>query len=62
VLLALALTLLLPSVVQGEEDRTPSVTSFREASNGYDFFALAVAPAEGEEGAIGLLSQDTGVR
>jgi hypothetical protein len=54
--LVLVLGLLLPAVVQGDEVRSPSVTGFRlEASNGYEFLALAgEAPPEGDEGWIGL--------
>jgi len=55
-MLALVMTLLLPAAVQGEEDRPTTVTGFRlEASNGYEFLALAgEAPPEGDEGWIGL--------
>jgi hypothetical protein len=54
--LVLVFGLLLPAVVQGDEVRSPSVTGFRlEASNGYEFLALAgEAPPEGDEGWIGL--------
>jgi hypothetical protein len=53
--LALALILLLPTAVQGEEDLVPSLTGFGlQASNGYTFSAVAGAPAEGEEGWISL--------
>jgi hypothetical protein len=56
VMLTLALALLLPAVGKGEVDPTPSFTIFRlQASNGYDFFALAAPPQEeGEEGLIYL--------
>jgi hypothetical protein len=51
--LALALAMLVPAAVRGEEGQPPAVTAFRlKASNGYEFFALAGAPAEGEEGGI----------
>lgn len=55
-MLALVTTLLLPAAVQGEEDRPTTVTGFRlEASNGYEFLALAgEGPPEGDEGWIGL--------
>lgn len=54
VTLALVLALLLPAAVQGEEDPVPSFTGFAlQASNGYVFVALAVGPAEGEEGEEG---------
>lgn len=60
-MLALALALLLPAAVQGEEDRAPSLTGFRlPASNGYDFFALAGAPAEGGDGWISLVLERGG--
>ncbi|MGE5280942.1 MAG: hypothetical protein ACM3N0_01220 [Chloroflexota bacterium] len=50
VMLGLALTLLLPSAVQGEEGRLPPITGFRlKASNGYVLFALAGVPKEEEE-------------
>lgn len=54
--LVLAFGLLLPAAVQGDDVRSPSVTGFRlEASNGYEFLALAgEAPPEGDEGWIGL--------
>jgi hypothetical protein len=56
VVLALALTLLLPAAVQGEESTTPSPTGFQlRASDGYVFSAFAgEAPAAGGEGWIGL--------
>ena len=42
--------------MQGEENQPPTITGFRlEASNGYEFLALAgEAPPEGDEGWIGL--------
>jgi hypothetical protein len=50
-MLALALTLLLPGTVQGEETEELSVAGLRlQASNGYEFFALTALPAAGEEG------------
>jgi len=50
-----ALSLLLPAAVQGEEDRSPMITGFYlQASNGYELLALAGAPPEGDEGWIGL--------
>jgi hypothetical protein len=54
-LLMFALSLLLPSAVREDEVRSPSVTGFPlEASNGYEFLALAgEAPPEGDEGWIG---------
>lgn len=56
VMLGLALTLLLPAAVQGEDGRKPSRTAFKlRASNGYVFFAVGNVSAEGEEGSIGLL-------
>jgi hypothetical protein len=49
-MLALALTLLLPGTVQGDETEAVPVTGFRaQASNGYEFFALTGTPAAGEE-------------
>lgn len=55
VMLALALALLLPAAVQGQEDRSPTVTGFHlRASNGFELLALAGTPPEGEEGWIGL--------
>jgi hypothetical protein len=54
-MLVLALTLLLPAAVRGEEGRMPPLTGFElEASNGYSFSAVAGAPPEGEKGWIGL--------
>lgn len=56
-ILALALVLLLPAAVQGEEDPAPSFTVFTvQASNGYFLVGFAVASGEdeGEEGAIVL--------
>jgi hypothetical protein len=54
-LLVLVMALLLPSSVQGEEARQPPTTVFRlQASNGYELFGFAVAPAEGDEGEIAL--------
>lgn len=51
VVLALGITLLFPSTVQGEETQEVSVAGFRlQASNGYELFALTATPAEGEEG------------
>lgn len=49
VILALALTLLLPAVAQGEEHRVSPLTGFElKASNGYRFVAVAGTPeAEG---------------
>lgn len=56
VLLALALTLLLPAAVQGEGDQAPSSTGFGlQASNGYGFSAVAGASPEGDEGWIFLV-------
>jgi hypothetical protein len=54
--LALALTLLLPTAAQGGEAQPPpTLTGFHlQASNGYEFLALAGAPPEGGEGWIGL--------
>jgi len=47
-LLALALTLLLPGTVQGEGERPFVVSAFRlQASNGYELFALTAAPPAG---------------
>jgi hypothetical protein len=55
----LALALLLPAAVQGEEDQGPSVTSFRlQASNGYELYVMAFAPPEGDEGEIALFLFD----
>jgi len=54
-MLALALTLLLPATVQGEEEKGPSLTGFGlQASNGYVLSVLAGASPDGEEGWISL--------
>lgn len=54
-LLAAALALLLPAVVQAEEEGASQSTAFRlQASNGYEFIVEAGMPPEGEEGWIGI--------
>lgn len=67
----LALTLLPPAAVRGDDDREPTATAFHlQASNGFSLFAVAVTPPkgpevpEGEEGDIGLFlthGQNAGV-
>lgn len=55
VLLAAALAMSLPAVVQGDEEGATRSTAFRlQASNGYEFIVEAGAPPEGEEGWIGI--------
>lgn len=54
--LALALALLLPPAVQGDEERVTELTGFSlQASNGYDLVALAGESPTGEEGWIWLV-------
>lgn len=54
--LALALALLLPPAVQGDEERVTELTGFSlQASNGYDLVALAGESSMGEEGWIWLV-------
>lgn len=54
-LLVLALSLLLPGPVQGQEGQPPRIIGFHlQASNGYKLLALAGAPPEGGEGWVGL--------
>jgi hypothetical protein len=49
----LALTLLLPAVAQGEEDRAQALTGFElRASNGYRFLVVGQVPTETVEGQI----------
>jgi hypothetical protein len=55
VMLALALTLLLPAIAQGEDDRALVLTGFElKASNGYRFIVVTGAAAEAE-GRIGVV-------